>query len=147
MYNKGVHSFIIMKKIEISIQDKDHDLLTRIAKNQKRRLSDMHYLIYAEGLAFLFHDTDVTIEKIDSEFTEEEKKQIKLNEKLEDLENFWELSSEQRKEKGWKSVHEYISNTQYDSKTKKYSDVLIKPLSERIESYAFNTPTDEEVTK
>ena len=147
MYNGGVHSFIIMKKIEISIPDKDHDLLTRIAKNQKRRLSDMHYLIYAEGLAFLFHDTDVTIEKIDSEFTEEEKKQIKLNEKLEELENFWELSSEQRKEKGWKSVHEYISNTQYDSKTKKYFDVLIKPLSERIESYATNTPTDEEVVK
>ena len=107
----------------------------------------MHYLIYAEGLDFLFHETDVTIEKIDSEFTEEEKKQIKLNEKLEKLENFWELSSEQRKEKGWKCVHEYISNTQYDSKTKKYSDVLIKPLSERIESYATNTPTDEEVTK
>ncbi len=66
MYNRGVHSFITMKKIEISIPDKDHDLLTRIAQDQE---------------------------------------------------------------------------------TKKYSDALIKPLTERIESYAFNTPTDEEVTK
>jgi|TARA_R100001443_G_scaffold27558_2_gene40759 hypothetical protein len=148
MYNKGVHSFIIMKKIEISIPDKDYDLLTRIAQDQKRRLSDLHYLAYAEGLGYLFCETDVTIKKLDSEFTEEEKKQIKINEKLEkEIEDFWHLSCEERKAKGYKQVREYMSNHEYDQETKKYSDGLIKPLTERIESYAFNTPIDEEVAK
>ena len=44
-----------MKKIEISIPDKDYDLLTRIAKADKRRLSDMHYLfivIYFSNFGF-----------------------------------------------------------------------------------------------
>ena len=38
-----------------------------------------------------------------------------------------------------------MSNHEYDSETKEYSDGLIKPLVERIESYSFNPPTDEEV--
>jgi len=137
-----------MKKIEISIPDKDYDLLTRIAKADKRRLSDMHYLIYAEGLGYLFCETDVTIQKLDSEFTEEETKQIAINDKFEkENDDFWQLSVEAREEKGWKYVKKYISNHEYDSKTKVCSDGLIKPLTERIESYALTPPTDEEVTK
>ena len=137
-----------MKKIEISIPDKDYDLLTRIAKSEKRRLSDMNYLAYAEGIGYLFCETDVTIKKLDSEFTEEEKNQIKLNEKLEkENDNFWQLSCEERKAKGFKHVKQYMSNHEYDSETKECSDGLIKPLTERIESYAFNAPTDEEVAK
>ena len=137
-----------MKKIEISIPDKDYDLLTRIAQEQKRRFSDMNYLIYAEGLGYLFCETDVNVEKKDSEFTEEEKKQMELNKKLEkDIEGFWGLTCEERKEKGWKHVKQFMSNHEYDAETKESSDGLIKPLVERIESYSFNPPTDEEVTK
>ena len=148
IYNKGVHSFIILKKIEISIPDKDYDLLTRIAQDQKRRLSDMHYLIYAEGVNYFFCETDVNVEKKDSEFTEEEKKQKELNKKLEkDIEGFWGLTCEERKEKGWKHVKQFMSNHEYDSKTKECSDGLIKPLTERIESYALNSPTDQEDAK
>ena len=148
MYNKGVHSFIIMKKIEITIPDKDYDLLTRIAQDQKRRLSDLHYLIYAEGVNYFFCETDVNVEKKDSEFTEEEKKQKELNKKLEEeIENFWGLTCDQRKEKGWKHVNTFMSNHQYNSEGKDYSDQLIEPLVKRIESYSFNPPTDEEVTK
>ena len=146
MYNRGVHSFIIMKKIEIFIPDKDYDLLTRIAQDQKRRLSDLHYLIYSEGINYFFCETDVNIEKKDSEYTEEEKKQMELNKKLEkDIKGFWKLSCDERKEKGWKHVKTHMSNHQYDSESESYSDVLIKPLCERIESYSFNPPTDEEV--
>ena len=146
IYNKGVHSFIIMKKIEISIPDKDYDLLTRIAQDQKRRLSDLHYLIYSEGVNYFFCETDVNVEKKDSEFTQEEKKQMELNKKLEkDIEGFWGLTSEERKEKGWKHVKQFMSNHEYDSETKEHSDGLIKPLVEKIESYSFNPPTDEEV--
>ena len=137
-----------MKKIEISIPDKDYDLLTRIAEEQKRRFSDMNYLIYAEGLGYLFCETDVTIQKLDSEFTEEETKQIAINDKVEkENDDFWQLPLKAREEKGWKHVKKYMSNHEYDSKTKVCSDGLIKPLTERIESYAFNLPTDEEVSK
>ena len=69
-----------------------------------------------------------------------------LNKNLEnDIEGFWGLTCEERKEKGWKHVKEFMSNHEYDSETKEHSDGLIKPLVERIESYSFNPPTDEEV--
>ena len=148
MYNKGVRSFISMKKIEISIPDKDYDLLTRIAKSEKRRLSDMHYLLYSEGLHFFFCETDVNIEKKDSEYTEEEKKQKALNKKLEkDHDGFWKKENEERKKLGYKPVRTYMSNHEYDHENDEYKDGLIKPLAERIESYVYESPTDEEVTK
>ena len=138
-YTKGVHSLIIMKKIEISIPDKDYDLLTRIAQDQKRRLSDMHYLCYAEGLGYLFCETDVNVEKKDSEFTEEEKKQMELNKKLEkDIEGFWGLSCDERKEKGYKHVRTHMSNHEYDSETKEYSDGLIKPSEHSLVSESYS---------
>ena len=146
MYNGGVHSFIIMKKIEISIPDKDYDLLTRIAQNQKRRLSDLHYLIYSEGINYFFCETDVNIEKKDFEYTEEEKKQKALNKKLEkDHDGFWKKEDKERKKLGYKPVRTYMSNHEYDHENDEYKDGLIKPLAERIESYSFNPPTDEEV--
>ena len=147
MYNKGVHSFITMKKIEISIPDKDYDLLTRIAKSEKRRLSDMHYLLYSEGLHFFFCETSVMIKRLDSEFTEEEKKQIKINDKLEKIKGWYKLDDKVQEEKGYKFVPRWLSNNQWNKETDKYDDTLIKPLAERIESYVLEAPTDEEVTK
>ena len=136
-----------MKKIEITIPDKDYDLLTRIAKEQKRRLSDMHYLIYAEGLTFFFCETNILIKRLDSEFTEEEKKQNKINDKLEKIKGWYKLDDKVQEEKGYKFVSHWLSNNQWNKKTEKYDDTLIKPLAERIESYVLEAPTDEEVTK
>ena len=147
LYNKGVHSFIIMKKIEITIPDKDYDLLTRIAKEQKRRLSDMHYLIYAEGLTFFFCETNILIKRLDSEFTEEEKKQNKINDKLEKIKGWYKLDEKVQEEKGYKFVPHWLSNNSWNKETEKYDDHLIKPLAKRIESYVLEAPTDEEVTK
>jgi len=147
LYNKGVHSFIIMKKIEITIPDKDYDLLTRIAKEQKRRLSDMHYLIYAEGLTFFFCETNILIKRLDSEFTEEEKKQNKINDKLEKIKGWYKLDEKVQEEKGYKFVPHWLSNNSWNKETEKYDDNLIKPLAKRIESYVLEAPTDEEVTK
>tara|TARA_R100000805_G_C3579433_1_gene83596 strand:- start:378 stop:788 length:411 start_codon:yes stop_codon:yes gene_type:complete len=136
-----------MKKIEISIPDKDYDLLTRIAKSEKRRLSDMHYLLYSEGLHFFFCETSVMIKRLDSEFTEEEKKQIKINDKLEKIKGWYKLDDKVQEEKGYKFVPRWLSNNQWNKETDKYDDTLIKPLAERIESYVLEAPTDEEVTK
>ena len=136
-----------MKKIEISIPDKDYDLLTRIAKSEKRRLSDMHYLLYSEGLHFFFCETSVMIKRLDSEFTEEEKKQIKINDKLEKIKGWYKLDDKVQEEKGYKFVPRWLSNNQWNKETDKYDDTLIKPLAERIESYVLEAPTDQEVTK
>ena len=133
-----------MKKIEITIPDKDYDLLTRIAKEQKRRLSDMHYLIYAEGLTFFFCETNILIKRLDSEFTEEEKKQNKINDKLEKIKGWYKLDEKVQEEKGYKFVPHWLSNNSWNKKTEKYDDHLIKPLAKRIESYVLEAPTDEE---
>lgn len=124
-----------MKKIEIPIPDKDYDLLTRIAKDQKRRLSDLHYFIYADGLGSFFCESDVNIKKHDSEFTKEEIKQLEVNKELEKEKGFWRLESNAKTEKGYKYVRTHMSNHEYDSEKDSYSDGLIRPLSERIESY------------
>lgn len=52
-----------MQKIEILVSDKDFDLLTRIAKDQNRRLSDLNYLLYSRGLESFFCETMVSIPK------------------------------------------------------------------------------------
>ena len=125
-----------MKTIEIPIPDKDYDLLTRIAKDQKRRLSDLHYFIYAEGLGSFFCESDVNIKKHDSELTKEEIKQLAVNEKLQKEKDFWKLEKSVKKEKGYKFVRTHMSNHEYDpDKDGYYSDGLITPLSERIENY------------
>tara|TARA_R100000664_G_scaffold34208_1_gene55068 strand:- start:3260 stop:3487 length:228 start_codon:yes stop_codon:yes gene_type:complete len=43
-----------MKTITIELTDKQHCLLSRIAKADKRKLDDFIYLIIAEGLTYFF---------------------------------------------------------------------------------------------
>ena len=87
IYNKGVHSFIIMKKIEITVSDRDYDLLSRIAKADNRRLSDMNYLCYGRGLDYLFTDEQLCVERVHAdEYTAKEKEQIEKNKELEKTE-------------------------------------------------------------
>ena len=126
-----------MKSISIDLPDKDYDLIKKIAKEQKRKLSDLHYLLLAEGFRFMFTEECLSIDKTEDEFTEEEKKQLAINEKLEKtIEGFWKLEEEDWKEKGWKRVRKEWSNAHYEGKGKSYSDDLIDPLVERLEGYA-----------
>jgi len=133
-----------MQKIEILVSDKDFDLLTRIAKDQNRRLSDLNYLLYSRGLESFFCETMVSIPKKLYEYTTEEKEQEKKNGELEETEGWFDLDYAEREAKGYKHVCPYISNHEYDKKTKKYSDPLIEPLADKIASYALN-PIEKEV--
>ena len=133
-----------MQKIEFIVSDKDFDLLTRIAKDQNRRLSDLNYFLYSRGLESFFCETMVSIPKKLYEYTTEEKEQEKKNDELEQTKGWFDLDYAEREAKGYKHVCPYISNHKYDKKTDKYSDPLIEPLAERIAEYALN-PIEKEV--
>ena len=100
-----------MKKLSIDVTEKQYYLLNRIAKSDDRRLQDLLYLIFGMGLSIYFCERSVYISKDDDEFTEEEKKQKKLIEKLfMDTERFHHLSDEEQKDLGFKQVELGYSN-------------------------------------
>ena len=76
-------SISIVKTISINVSDNDYRILTEIAKDQRRRLADFSYLLYARGLTFFFCETPVCISKIESDYTEADRLQQKINADLE----------------------------------------------------------------
>jgi len=146
LYNRRVHSFIIMKKIEITVSDRDYDLLTRIAKADNRRLSDMNYLCYGRGLDYLFTDSQLCVERVHAdEYTATEQKQLEKNKELEKEEGFEDLSYKDKEAKGYKHVCTFISTWEKNDNGQMH-DPLVEPLAKRIEGYAVNEIT-EELTK
>ena len=100
-----------MKKLSINVTEKQYYLLSRIAKSDDRRLQDLLYLIFSLGLSIYFCERSVYISKDDDEFTEDEKKQKAINEKLiQDTERFHHLSEKEQKDLGFKQVELGYSN-------------------------------------
>ena len=128
-----------MKELKISVSDKDHELLERICKHEKRKLSDLSTLLFAEGIRFFFTETHLWIEKTDDEFTKEEKEQIALNKKIEkEIDGFWQLDEKEREAKGYKHVRKYLCNMHSEEP----DDDLIEPLVNRIENYVLELPNE-----
>ena len=71
-----------MKHLKLSLTDKNYYLLERIAKADDRRLNDLIYLIFSQGLSSYFCERSIYIDKDDDEITEEEKQQIKKNDEI-----------------------------------------------------------------
>ena len=88
-----------MKTISINVSDNDYRILTEIAKDQRRRLTDLSYLLFARGLEFFFCETPVYIRKIESDYTEADRLQQKINDDLEKTEGWSDLSWKERKER------------------------------------------------
>ncbi len=122
-----------MKTISINVSDNDYRILTAIAKDQHRQLADLSYLLYAKGLTFFFCETPVCIRKTESDYTEADRKQQKINDDLEKTEGWSDLEWKERKEKGYVHIGDFISD-----------DALIDPLVERIEDYVLNPVEEEE---
>ena len=125
------------KEITIKVSDKDYDFIQRIAKSEKRRLLDFTQLVFAEGLEYFFCDDVVCFKKHDDEFTEEEHKQIKINDELRKQKGWYELDYEEKVVQGYKQVFEYWENHAYNQETKEHQDNLIKPIVKSIQSFAF----------
>ena len=124
------------KEITIKVSDKDYDLIQRIAKQEKRKLSDFSYLLFAEGLKFFFLEEVICFKKHDDELTEEEHKQIKINDELRKQDGWYELDFTEKVAQGFKQVKEWWENHFYNQETKEYEDNLIEPLVKRLENYA-----------
>ena len=124
-----------LKTLTIKVSAADHKKLKAIASQEGRRLDDLSQLVYGEGLALFYCETGVSIKKEPHEYTEKESRQLSKNKELEASEGWLALSWEQRKERGYEHVSEFISNHERDD-SGQFVDRLIDPLAERIKAFA-----------
>ena len=119
-----------MKHLKLSLTDKNFYLLERIAKADDRRLNDLIYLIFSQGLSSYFCERSIYIDKDENEITEEEKQQIKKNDKIiENTEKFWHLEEEEQKKLGYIRVEKFYSNC-YSPGKKDFIDKLAEEIKE-----------------
>ena len=125
------------KTLTIKVSPADHKKLKAIAASEGRRLDDLSQIIYAYGLALFYCETGVSIKKEPHEYTEKESRQLSKNKELEASKGWLALSWEQRKERGYEHVSEFISNHERDD-SGQFVDRLIDPLAERIKAFAID---------
>ena len=121
-----------MKTITIPLSDKDHAELLAIAKEEKRRPSDLAVLLFAQGVEYFFCEQDISIKKTQDEFTDEQIKQLAKNKELEKTEGWYQLSDSVQEERGYIHIHEWKGTHRYNRKTNTYEDTLIDPLANSI---------------
>ena len=125
------------KELKIKVTDKQYDLIRRIAISDRYKLNDLICLIFARGLEFQWCEEDITFKKRDDEYTPEEQDQILKNKQMEkELEEegktIWDISHEERKKKGYKSISEYHRVGGYgDSLNHLIADQLRNPLLDK----------------
>ncbi len=126
------------KKVTIQLEEQDLLMLRRVAKEVKRKDQDMYQLLFAYGIKYMFCDESLAIDKLDDEYTEEEKAQLKNNKALEEEHGhkLWHMSLEARKELGWNSVDKYIRNHVPNENGMGCSDPLLDPIADRVEAFA-----------
>ena len=120
------------KIIELKLTDYQYDLLSRIAAEDKRRLNDLFYLLFGEGIKFFYSDNGISIKKKDSEYTEEEYQQLAKNEELQRTKGFNSLSYEEKALKGYKHVCPWMGN--FDE-----GETFIDKLAAEVTNNAFKT--------
>ena len=119
-----------MEHLKLSLTDKNYYLLERIAKADDRRLDDLIYLIFSQGLSSYFCERSIYIDKDENEITEEEKKQIKKNDQIiENTEKFWQLEDDEQKKLGYIHVQKFYSNC-YSPGKEDFIDKLADEIKE-----------------
>ena len=125
------------KELKIKVTDKQYDLLRRIAISDRYKLNDLICLIFARGLEFQWCEEDITFKKRDDEYTPEEQDQLLKNKQMEkelkeEGKTIWDISHEERKKKGYKSISEYHRVGGYgDSLNHLIADQLRNPLLDK----------------
>ena len=120
------------KVIKLKLTDYQYDLLSRIVAEDKRRLNDLFYLLFGEGIKFFYSDNGISIKKKDSEYTEEENQQLAKNEELQRTKGFNSLSYEEKALKGYKHVCPWMGN--FDE-----GETFIDKLAAEVTNNAFKT--------
>ena len=127
-----------MKTLSIQLKDKQYDLLARIAKSERRKLSDLLYVLLGYGVSVQYCDQGVCIPKEASEYTEEEKQTIANNEALEATEGWMSLNLEERTKRGYEHVPTHLNNYTHGPQD------FIEELSDSIMDLALeDNPTEE----
>ena len=125
------------KELKIKVTDKQYDLLRRIAISDRYKLNDLICLIFARGLEFQWCEEDITFKKRDDEYTPKEQDQLLKNKQMEkelkeEGKTIWDISHEERKKKGYKSISEYHRVGGYgDSLNHLIADQLRNPLLDK----------------
>ena len=115
-----------MDNLKIPVTKKQLYLFERIAKNDDRRLEDLVNLVFSTGLEIYFCERGICFDKDQDELTEDEKKQIKINEKLRnENKNFYLLKDDEQKKLGYKKVETQYSNY---SSNKSFIDLLAQEI-------------------
>ena len=115
-----------MENLKIPVTKQQLYLLERIAKNDDRRLEDLVNLVFSTGLEIYFCERGICFDKDQNELTEDEKKQIKINEKLRnENKNFYFLEDDEQKKLGYKKVETQYSNYSTD---KSFIDLLAQEI-------------------
>jgi len=104
-----------MKTITIDLTDKQHCMLSRIAKGDKRKVSDLIYLALSRGFEYMYCETALHIDKVDSDYTDKEKKQIAKNKKLEASKGWSDLDYDEKQKRGWEHVCSVMCNYPHDN--------------------------------
>jgi hypothetical protein len=99
-----------MKTITIDLTNKQHCMLSRIAKGDKRKVLDLIYLALSRGFEYMYFETALHIEKADSDYTDKEKKQIAKNKKLEASKGWGDLDYDEKRKRGYEHVCSTMSN-------------------------------------
>ena len=119
-----------MKHLKIFLTDKNYYLLERIAKADDRRLSDLIYLVFSQGLMSYFCERSICFDKDKNEYTNEEKEQIKKNDEiLKNTEKFWHLEEDEQKKLGYIHVKKFYSNC-YEEGKEDFIDKLADEIKE-----------------
>jgi len=104
-----------MKKLSITVKDKQFQMLQRIAKADNRKIEDFLYIILGTGLDCHFCDTGISVEKLPEEYSKKDLEQLQLNKKLENMKHegksFHSLDYEERKALGHDYVMKCLTNT------------------------------------
>ena len=99
-----------MKKLNIELTNKQHCMLTRIAKGDKRKVTDLVYLALSRGFEYMYSENALHIDKVESDYTDWEKKQIAKNKKLEATKEWKTLSYDEKEKRGYAYVSHVLSN-------------------------------------
>ena len=116
------------KQITLNFSDDIYRDLVRVAKADGRRVTDLVTILLSEGLRFFYCETSIAIKKLDSEFSQKDKDQIKKNEELENSEGWSRIDYEEKKAKGWDYVCHYLHN----------EDDFLGNLEERVKESVCN---------
>tara|TARA_B100001057_G_scaffold468382_1_gene527496 strand:- start:777 stop:1151 length:375 start_codon:yes stop_codon:yes gene_type:complete len=120
----------MIKAVTIKLTEQQYDLIERIAKEDKRRIKDLAYLFFSEGIKYFYMDTSLSIERLPNEYTKDELAQIKKNEKLAKTAGWSSLDYEKRAAKGYKHISTWMGA--FDD-----GETFLDRLSKEVASNAF----------